>query len=635
MADGDYLRSVSQFMQPAAPAMTVDPRTLPPPVTMPVAPPPMAPVPMPAPAPTLEDIKNGAMPGPPPPAAPAQPQVQAPVAFDNLGASFAAGMNITSPPVAPEAPAAPVAIPPTFENLGRTFAASQAPAAPIAPSVVAPARDVVGVPESHASAPAPVAPVAPVATEAPAQQQQSAPVPSITAISGGTSKAHEVDLLGPQQKAAIALANATAEKAIGSIAARTIEAASIEKGMLIAQEKAARAREDAAAASQAEREEEMQARAADFDASVKAMGKMSVNPDRFWQTRSTGQTIGHLISMTLGGFLQGARGGSNPGADQVNALIERDIKAQEFAYGVAKDKAEASRTGFGMAMQKYGSVDAARNMTRAAALDGVAAQLEQQKSVWKGTDAANKADGMIEALGQRRAEQVVNGLKYVQAQQGAQMFKVDWSPVPVTRAELMAHGAKAEEHGYKLGEQDNKAEGDYKTEVGKALLNHDKGKDDKIAEQTRFVAEKLQGAGVPQARQMAERALKALGESEGGVGEAAVRGVTGDALGNRVLSAAAAEREQAYADYVNTAIKATMGNATADEVGRAMKGQAGIADPAGRKRAVQATLKTLEAIEKNALGGVSPEAQAQYHKQRDEAQGSSPAAPAGAKKGWK
>ena len=90
---------------------------------------------------------------------------------------------------------------------------------------------------------------------------------------------------GPTLLNAQARANQAAEGAIQAVQARNAEASAGEMAMYGEQARQAAIREDAAVASQAARDEELQYRQQDFDSSVRSLSKMSMDPDRFWATR--------------------------------------------------------------------------------------------------------------------------------------------------------------------------------------------------------------------------------------------------------------------------------------------------------------------------------------------------------------
>lgn len=353
-------------------------------------------------------------------------------------------------PTPPPAPAGPP-MPPPDPTLDPVGMVSRAPPGPSS---------------SQAPPPAPAPP-----PQGPPPQGPEGPQYGLVPVGGGgvqTIAAHETEMRGPSLLRAQGARNQAVEDTVGRVAERGQDQAAIEYATALDQERGARAREQAAAQSVAERDEEMAQRQQDFDQSVKAMSKMSVDPDRFWASRSTGQKISGLIGIALGGLSQGMRGGPNAGLDIINQAIDRDIKAQEFAYGATRDTANAKQTAFGMAMQKYNSVDAARSMARAAALDAVIAQTQQMAALSKGTDAQNRADMALASLMDERAQQVAQGVLFAPARQVAapRMFVDPTTGLTYTEAE--AKGVAKEYRGY--GFEQGKQQAGFLADVGKEIV---------------------------------------------------------------------------------------------------------------------------------------------------------------------
>lgn len=522
-----------------------------------------------------------------------------------LGAPGGMPAPLPTPPPAPAGPPPP-GPDPTLDPVGMV---SRAPPGPSS---------------SQAPPPAPAPP-----PHAPPPQAPEGPQYGLVPVGGGgvqTIAAHETEMRGPSLLRAQGARNQAVEDTVGRVADRSADLAAAEYGMALDQERGARAREQAAAQSLAERDEEMAQRQQDFDQSVKALSKMSVDPDRFWASRSTGQKISGLIGIALGGL-----GGSNAGMNIINQAIERDIKAQEFAYGAARDTANAKQTAFGMAMQKYGQIDAARSMARAAALDAVIAQTQQMAALSKGTEAQNRADMALAALMDEKAQQVAQGVLFAPARQVAapRMF-VD-PTTGLTYTEQQAREVAKEYRGY--GFEQGKLQSGFLADVGKELVKGQIEGGKKADDGARAISSQLQQAGVPQARAAAELALQALNKSEGGFLEGTMRGYAPGAT-KLVASQDANAREQAYANFSNAAIKAMMGNATEAEVARAEGALGNAKDPAARRRAIAMTLETLSSIEKNAKAGASPAAQAEFDARRQAAEGGPAAAPKGSKAGW-
>jgi hypothetical protein len=445
-----------------------------------------------------------------------------------------------------------------------------------------------------------------------------------------------VDLRGPSLKAAQGHVNETSGETIGRVADRNAGAAAHEYGVYLGMERQAQSRQLAAEQAAAERDEELYQRQMDFDQSVKALSQASMDPDRFWSSRSTGQKVAGMVGVALGGFLQGARGGPNPALEMINTAIERDIKAQEFGYMAARDTASQKQTAFAMAMQKFNSVDAARSLARAAALDAVQAQLGQAKAVYAGTEAANRADMAMAQIEVDKMNQIAQGVRFIPQQTvgGARRFLDRRFGTVLTEAQMIARGDKIEDREHDIGKIGVQGGVDLSKGVAleRAKAEAERGK--KASDEARAISSQIQQAGVPQARASAERALKALNISEGGKAEAIARWGLGETLSKAVMSQDANAREQAYNDFMSAAMKATYGNVTASEEVRSARSYGATGDPAARRRSIDAVLDTLESIEKNAKAGASPEAQEEFDRRRQAAQGGPAAAPKDATNGW-
>lgn len=312
------------------------------------------------------------------------------------------------------------------DYLAQTFQAAQPAPGPVmlgaAPAPPPPMDPVLAGPP-----PAPVQPLPPPAAAppvnvaAPEPQQPQVPqhaFPLVRVGGYGTARTpeQEIEMRGPTLRNAQGLANEAEQGAVGTIADRNQDAAAVEYGMALQQERQAQAREQGINQAQAERDEEMNQRLQDFDTSVKSLSQASMDPDRFWSSRSTGQKIAGLLAIGLGGFVQGARGGGNAGLDIINQAIDRDLKAQEFDFTSRRNAADGKQTAFALAMQKYGNQDAARAMARAASIDAAQAQLGQMRALYAGTDAANRADAAMAQLQREKEQQIAHGVRFLPSQ---------------------------------------------------------------------------------------------------------------------------------------------------------------------------------------------------------------------------
>ena len=458
----------------------------------------------------------------------------------------------------------------------------------------------------------------------PSAAPAGASFPLVQTSGGGVANlpAKETEMRGPQLLAAQRGLNDATDRTIDRVQQRSVDQAAVDASLAAAQATDAYARQDAGMQSAVARDQELQQRQADFDSSVKTLSKLSLDPDRFWSTRSTGQKIAATISLALGGFLQGARGGSNPGQDMLNTLIDRDIKAQEFAYNTAKDAAGAKQTAFALAMQKYQNVDAARAAARAASLDAVSAQLQQQAAQWKGVDAQNHADAASAALMQQRAEQIQQGVAFTPARQVAVGRTWVDPATGIHYDENQARGLAGtlNTQGFELGKQQAAGENDLRKAFAESSM---KGAD-KADEGTKYVSEKLVEAGIPQARAIAEATRKALTATPLSTNER-VAGYLTDSLSDnawvhkKIFSKEAQEREDSWENFKLHEMRDLAGprgignEAVVDRLNK-------ILDSAGDQESRLAAIKRVEEVraeqEKTIRAGASAEAQRQYDRQR-------------------
>lgn len=448
--------------------------------------------------------------------------------------------------------------------------------------------------------------------------------PLLSTGAGGMSKATELERRGPTLLRAQGDRNLASEATIGRVGERNADTAQQEYDLALDQEREARTREAAQQQSMLERQEEMAQRQTDFDSSVKQLSKMGqIDQSRWWGSRTTGQKIAGFIELALSGMTRAP--------SLILKKIDDDVKAQEFAYYAARDTTNAKQTAYSLAMQKYQNADAARAAARAAAIDITQAQIAQMGAQWKGTETANKADIALASLQDEKMMQIQNGIQFIPSQYQGRRWVDPRTGLVYSEAEAKAMMGKLDEHSHEDRKQVAGIGGQLMVEGAKTDA-HLAGKADEGAHQ---ISTQLQQAGVPAARAAADAALAAINKSPGGMGESAVRGALPDTLGNKVLSNEANAREQAYWAFKNASMKAMMGNVTAGEMERAEKQLGSATDPESRRRAIVATLATLEEVEKNAKAGASPAAQAEFDRRREAATGDRPAAPPSANKGWK
>lgn len=351
-------------------------------------------------------------------------------------------------------------------------APGQPPFVPLSPAAVQAANEMAaaGVPPSDGAS---------VDVGPSIQEPVAAPdVPAAPALSlastGAYTPAHEVSRLGPTQLAAQEAGIKEQNRAIGTIAERQQQQALADEALYFKHAEDARRREEAALQVSILRDQEMKARADDFDKQAKALSAEKLDPGRFWATKSAPQKIATFVSIALGGFLAGARGGENMAMKQVNEEIERDIKAQETSFHIKRAGLDASQTAYGQAVQRYNSTDAARSFARAAALDSVAAEIQRQQAQNKGVESQNRADAALAELAQQRAQQIQQGIAFVQPSATGPTYNVANRLGPQTAAQVNAQIAAEEERGFKLSEIDRKAQGEAGKDSAKGAADREK-----------------------------------------------------------------------------------------------------------------------------------------------------------------
>lgn len=128
----------------------------------------------------------------------------------------------------------------------------------------------------------------------------------------------------------------------------------------------------------------------------------TVDPDRFWASRSTPQKIGSIIGVALGAL--GSRDGNNKAVDVLNRAIERDIDAQKVETDARLRKGQASLAAsnqiYAMNRQLFGDDMAAMDATKATAWDVVKNQVDRIGSQYAGPEAQAQKAALAAHAGQ-------------------------------------------------------------------------------------------------------------------------------------------------------------------------------------------------------------------------------------------
>ena len=88
---------------------------------------------------------------------------------------------------------------------------------------------------------------------------------------------------------------------------------------------------------------------------------------RYWGERGVASQISTAIAITLGGYVQGLRGGENVGLKMANDSIERWMQTEREKYERAAGTAKRADNQYGQALALYGTPEMAENDMRARA----------------------------------------------------------------------------------------------------------------------------------------------------------------------------------------------------------------------------------------------------------------------------
>ena len=287
-------------------------------------------------------------------------------------------------------------------------------------------------------APPPVAPTPPppppAAAAVPPPEQEQPQQPMVTPFSermampqlvsrGHTSPAHEArtapqSVLGAYDKAM------TSEQAAGeNIASRNILGAEARADVYRDEAEEAQQRAAAVEAASAKRSEELEARKKDFDETSATLAKTKIDPNRRWNEMSGGEKALNVFSILVGAVADGATGRENRALAQFEKQMERDINAQKFAYETGMNRLDQQRNAYALALQKYGSEDAAANVARMSYLDAAKMKIEQAMESANGDQAKNKLDAMYADIEGKRADLLAKTTTIVQAKAAEPMVR--------------------------------------------------------------------------------------------------------------------------------------------------------------------------------------------------------------------
>lgn len=151
------------------------------------------------------------------------------------------------------------------------------------------------------------------------------------------------------------------------------------------------------------------------DALFQAYQQNKLDPNRYWESRSTGQKVTSGIALILGGIGSGLTHQPNLAAKMIDDSINRDIDAQ-------KNSQDQQRNLWKMNKEEYGNDLAANLATQNQLLTGVKLQLGQAASAAKGPMAQANAQSANALIDQKLAE---NRFKLSLMQPTSDSFGID------------------------------------------------------------------------------------------------------------------------------------------------------------------------------------------------------------------
>lgn len=238
-----------------------------------------------------------------------------------------------------------------------------------------------------------------------APKPEAAPTPKAKgigiAVPSGVAP-NEAALQSEEQAAIDAATEAERAKAKAQVEGAAAKADAMEQAQLRRQEVEARAKQEVSDAR------------AKFEAAQSEMARIdtSVDPGRFWASRSTGDKVVATIGLIFGALGSG-NDGINRAAVLLNQAIDRDLEAQKAEHSLRLEKGKsavnAAQTYYSMARATAQDDLAAADWARAAALESAAAKAEQMVAATGDQTAKAKGMGLAAELHRAAADRKASG----------------------------------------------------------------------------------------------------------------------------------------------------------------------------------------------------------------------------------
>jgi hypothetical protein len=468
--------------------------------------------------------------------------------------------------------------------------------------------------QAQQAGPPPPPPAAPVAGTPVAQAAPAAPTgyvtgmenPSIQRVANrGGTPARDVQTRSTAANQAYEHALATSGDANQDVTARNVNLANERREVYLDEATKAGERYDAARDANAKRKAEYETRLREFDAYNKAMPDDPIDPDRFWNSRTSSQKAAGFIAAALGGWLQGSGAtAQNSAVAQLNTAIEQDVASQRASYEAKKGKLGNLQTAYGLAMQKYNDADAAESAAKAYLLDQTKMRLEAEAAKKGTVDAVNAGQQAGAQLDTERAKLIEQGTKRVQATAGTPMYLIAGNPIPQT-------AEQARQHYEKMRLAEHQTALDITKESAKPATGT--SADDKIETDAARIGEA--GAKNAPARNALEQARQAHIENPLTLGEHAVDAFFQGSkpIKKWVLGKGVTDRETKWEEAQAMALNALSGAGVSDKERAAAVSRAeGARDNESRLAWLDTVGKRLEEANNAVRAGARPEAVRRY-----------------------
>jgi hypothetical protein len=216
-----------------------------------------------------------------------------------------------------------------------------------------------------------------------------------------------------------------------------------------AREEANRRRYDAAMA-------KAQAKHDQIEDDARTLAATEVDPDRWWESRSTAQTIAGYIAAALGGLTQHLNGGKNLGLEAINSAIDRDIDAQKANLQNKRAMLGERRGLVSELFQRTGDLNQAAETARLAGKTRALNQLEGELQRYDMEGSRFMRIGKVIAA--QRAE-IAEGNRRGLAEQRKQALEEDKRILEWEKAKEDARKNKANERleGWKVSSENKRA----------------------------------------------------------------------------------------------------------------------------------------------------------------------------------